>query len=630
MRGAHGGVEPATALSLLPSISQPSLSIFSLSSVIKLVLQFCREHGLGSTFTTLSSEAGVSLNAVESVEGLVADVKAGRWETVLPSLAAWRLSPGTAAALHEQVALELVELREGEAAKAVISGSAALQSLSSSDPPRLARLERLAAAAAAGGGGGAASLSLDPASIFGEATPRPARRAAVAAALASEAVCPPPGRLLTLVGQALRAQFGGSGEGGAPGGGPAGAFDLLTGAAAPLPPSEEVPPGTQAFAIRFGLGAHPEAAAWAPGSGPAAAAAVLATGSVDGLVELWEGTSGGPGRCSGDPSSAAPADMAHAAPVLALAWSPDAALLASGDRDGNVRVWNPLTGRCLRRLDAAHDGGVAALAFAPGGSHLISAGYDGTARVHGLQSGRVLRELRGHTGAVLSLACLPGGSPNGSGGDAILSGGADGVVRAWDGKTGEAGPAFRPPPPPAVAGTGGGGGGAGGGAASAEQPIITVLPVPLTAPGLPGPAALVLPRGPAAYVMTPAGTVVRTLASGRPAGAGSDFVSATLSPSGGLAHCLAEDGVVFSFDVGTGGLVSQLPGAVEGTAAEVARKAAAGGGKAPPAGKGGPSAEAAKAAIPIGLAHHPARNLVATWATDGVLKVWVPGAEAAG
>ena len=643
-RGPHAGVGEGAASACAraqskhqengPVFSLPnsSTSPFSLSSVIKLVLQFCREHGLASTFVTLSSEAGVSLNAVDSVEALAADVKAGRWETVLPALAAWRLSPATAAALHEQVALELVELREGEAAAAVVAGSAALRGLAASDPPRLARLERLAAAAS-GGGATVAAVSLDPASIFGEGTPRAARRAAVAAALVSEAVSPPPGRLLTLVGQALQAQFGGGGSGGggggaaAAGGPPASGFDLLTGAAAPLPPSEEAPPGLQALAIRFGLGAHPEAAAWAPG-GPAAGAAVLATGSVDGLVELWDGATGGPGRASGVPSAPPPADMAHASPVLALAWSADGALLASGDRDGSVRVWNPVSGRCLRRLEGAHAGGVAALAFAPGASHLVSGGYDGAARVHGLQSGRVLRELRGHAAAVLALACLPGGGL--AGGDVILSGGADGCVRGWDAKTGEAGATFRPPPPPVVAGGGGGGqaGAAAAPAASPDQPIVALLPLPLSTPGLPGPAALVLPRGPAVHVMTPAGTLVRSLASGRPAGAGSDFVSAALSPSGALAHCLAEDGVVFTFDVGTGALVSQLAGAVEGTAVEVARQAAAaaGGAAALAAGKGGPST---KAAIPIGLAHHPARNLLATWATDGVLKVWVPGTAAA-
>ena len=629
-RGTHTFLFSLSHKESTPNLARSSS--LSSQSVIKLVLQFCKEYGLASTFSTLTSEAGVSLNAVDSLEGLAADVKAGRWEAVLPAVAAWRLSPGTAAALHEQVVLELVELREGEAARSVIKGSAALGGLAGTDPPRLARLERLAAAAASGGGGGAAAggaSSLDPASIFGAATPRASRRAAVAVALAAEAVSPPPGRLLTLVGQALAAQFGGGGGGGGGGGdakAAAAGFDLLTGTAAPLPPSEEAPPGIPALAIRFGLGAHPEAAAFAPG-GPAAAAAVLATGSVDGLVELWDARTGGPGRASGVPSSAPPADMAHVAPVLALAWSGDGALLASGDRDGNVRVWNPVTGRCLRRLDGAHAGGVAALAFAPGGTHLLSAGYDATARVHGLQSGRVLRELRGHTAYVLALAALPGGGP--AAGDAILTGAADGSVRAWDGKTGEAGAAFRPPPPPAAAGGGGGGGGGPGGAApaSSDQPIVAILPLPPTTPGLPGPAVLVVPRAPAAHVMTPAGSVVRTLASGRPAGGGGDFVAAALSPSGGLAHCLAEDGTVFTFDVGTGACVSQLAGAVEGTAAEAARTAAAAG-RVSGGGKAQRGDGSLKASIPIGLAHHPARNLLATWATDGQLRIWVPGTAA--
>jgi WD40 repeat-containing protein SMU1 len=120
--------------------------------------------------------------------------------------------------------------------------------------------------------------------------------------------------------------------------------------------------------------------------------------------------------------------------------------------------------------------------------------------------------------------------------------------------------------------------------------------------------------------MTPGGALIRTLSTGRPAGApGADFVAACLSPSGAWAHCLTEGGAVITFDVAAGNVAATLPGAVEG---------AAGGGAA---GQGEGKAAAATAAaadgratIPIGLAHHPSRNLVATYGTDGLLKLWVP------
>jgi WD40 repeat protein len=57
------------------------------------------------------------------------------------------------------------------------------------------------------------------------------------------------------------------------------------------------------------------------------------------------------------------ARLRHGAPVTALAYAPGGALLATGGRDGKVRVWAADGGRPLVTL-AAHDEPVAALAFA--------------------------------------------------------------------------------------------------------------------------------------------------------------------------------------------------------------------------------------------------------------------------
>ena len=42
--------------------------------------------------------------------------------------------------------------------------------------------------------------------------------------------------------------------------------------------------------------------------------------------------------------------MLHDTPVLALAPSPDGALLASGDKGGGIKVWRVATGVLLLRL----------------------------------------------------------------------------------------------------------------------------------------------------------------------------------------------------------------------------------------------------------------------------------------
>jgi WD40 repeat protein len=63
----------------------------------------------------------------------------------------------------------------------------------------------------------------------------------------------------------------------------------------------------------------------------------------------------------------------HAGAVPALAFAPDGSTLASGGRDGTVRLWRP--GRPGQTL-IGHAGNVTALAFSPDGRTLASGGRD--------------------------------------------------------------------------------------------------------------------------------------------------------------------------------------------------------------------------------------------------------------
>jgi len=72
--------------------------------------------------------------------------------------------------------------------------------------------------------------------------------------------------------------------------------------------------------------------------------------------------------------------VAHADPVLALAFGPDGRFLASSSQDRTVRVWEAATGQEVITL-RGHARPVLRLTFTPDGSRLVTGGADQTVRV---------------------------------------------------------------------------------------------------------------------------------------------------------------------------------------------------------------------------------------------------------
>ncbi len=105
---------------------------------------------------------------------------------------------------------------------------------------------------------------------------------------------------------------------------------------------------------------------------------VLASGSENGLIWLWDLTSNQPLR---------PPLAGHELPVQALAFSPDGARLASGDQDGEIRIWDARNWQPLAAPLQGHGSTVAALWFDPTGQVVRSVSDDGTLRTWDLASG---------------------------------------------------------------------------------------------------------------------------------------------------------------------------------------------------------------------------------------------------
>jgi WD40 repeat protein len=182
----------------------------------------------------------------------------------------------------------------------------------------------------------------------------------------------------------------------------------------------------------------------------------LITGASDGVLRAWDTSTRELTRSA-----------THGKGPVTLAESPDGHV-ASGGRDGFVRIWNKKTLTEQQRLSVGasvlaigvrsagrevvvatdksfgvwdlvrgaqvrefrgHEGSISELVVSRDGKRVVSSGTDGTVRVWDANTGRLLRTLTGHKGRVTTLALNLAE-------DRIASGGLDGTVRIWDARSG--------------------------------------------------------------------------------------------------------------------------------------------------------------------------------------------------
>ncbi len=121
-------------------------------------------------------------------------------------------------------------------------------------------------------------------------------------------------------------------------------------------------------------------------------------------------------------------DRAQAGGVCAALFDAPGTLLISSHHDTMLRLWDSQTARVLHQL-SGHSATVRALALSPDDTFLASAGDDRNIFVWWLPTRQTLGTLQGHTDAVTSLAIGPG-EPM------LASGAKDRTVRLWDLRTG--------------------------------------------------------------------------------------------------------------------------------------------------------------------------------------------------
>ncbi|MEG3928389.1 nSTAND1 domain-containing NTPase [Microcoleus sp. T3_D1] len=146
---------------------------------------------------------------------------------------------------------------------------------------------------------------------------------------------------------------------------------------------------------------------------------LLATGSADRTVKLWDTTTGKQINTL----------TGHTNEVYAVSFSPDGKLLATGSADNTVKLWDTTTGKQINTL-TGHTHWVWGVSFSPNGKWLATGSRDKTVKLWDTTTGKQINTLTGHTDVVRAVSFSPNGKR-------LATGSADKTVKLWDTTTGK-------------------------------------------------------------------------------------------------------------------------------------------------------------------------------------------------
>lgn len=140
---------------------------------------------------------------------------------------------------------------------------------------------------------------------------------------------------------------------------------------------------------------------------------LIAAGSADHLVNIWDASSGDPTlTCKG-----------HTGAVYTVAWSTQGEQIASAGEDGMVKIWHTNAQHALLTY-TGHKGFVYAVAWSANDERIASAGAGHVVNLWKPATGHTYLTYKGHKAAVRTLTWSPQGNR-------IASGGEDHLVKIW-------------------------------------------------------------------------------------------------------------------------------------------------------------------------------------------------------
>ncbi|XP_076056650.1 cleavage stimulation factor subunit 1 Cst50 [Oratosquilla oratoria] len=86
----------------------------------------------------------------------------------------------------------------------------------------------------------------------------------------------------------------------------------------------------------------------------------------------------------------------HTGSITCVKYSSDARLYASASRDGHIKLWDGVSGRCVQTFSKAHDGAeVCSVLFSRNGKYVLSAGMDSNVKLWEISTARCLMAYTG-------------------------------------------------------------------------------------------------------------------------------------------------------------------------------------------------------------------------------------------